>query len=734
MKRIYKSGAAKKALLAKQSSSFQKKISFPILERVTIVENNTKNTVVDEMLVSSCMDDNHFNANNSNAYQNSNIINFIRPLKNDSIAIKNNFFSKHPIQSIMSITEGKLNFKRIFYKELPNGKIVQRKWISYCIETECLYCSNCMAIAYGKPVSYGEKESKFISGYKSDIKMQKCLYRDIVNHENSIFHQNSSCTAVRFQLNKDIEKVLERLIDIVIFIGLQRIPYRGKYEAAYALRHVKENHGSFLELVMLIAKYDTILNQHVNKSITLSEKAKSKKGRGSLITFIGIVLFNLLKEELQKLRLMLNDIVACSFDGAANMKGIYNGLQAHLKSVNSNIVYTHCMGHVLNLVRVTVVGTNINLAEDLFDSHKRMETWTSITSVKHTGHDKLYKLQKIGATRWWSKDKALRIVMDLQLNILETNKEVENAIFATLLTFLTTVCHGNFNTQSKFIAKSLITTTPVSIYLQTKTINYLQAWNMIAALKKEIEKKRTDEYVLNLYEKCQYFCKKINNHFCEEDLINIEVDFPIKHTIKNSIESRFMKNENLLKDLNWLDPRSFTVFNNIKISPESILSTLCKMSGLNHVVIVEELKQFSSQYEKFIPQISKYATIATDCDSKKRFSNDEDNDEISKTVYCNKCSKCIHCAFLIVRELSRQSNLFVIYKFALLLPSTQTTCERVFSKLKCIKTKLRSTLHQNHLSPLILMAIENNIVLDTQNLIETIAYCLCVTESPYIFF
>lgn len=50
-------------------------------------------------------------------------------------------------------------------------------------------------------------------------------------------------------------------------------------------------------------------------------------------------------------------------------------------------------------------------------------------------------------------------------------------------------------------------TTPVSIYLQNKTINYLQAWNMIPALKKEIEKKRNDEYVLNLYKKCQNFCK-----------------------------------------------------------------------------------------------------------------------------------------------------------------------------------------------------------------------------------
>jgi intein-encoded DNA endonuclease-like protein len=35
-------------------------------------------------------------------------------------------------------------------------------------------------------------------------------------------------------------------------------------------------------------------------------------------------------------------------------------------------------------------------------------------------------------------------------------------------------------------------------------------------------KKRNYEYALNLYKNCQHFCKKINNHFYEEDLINIE--------------------------------------------------------------------------------------------------------------------------------------------------------------------------------------------------------------------
>ena len=47
--------------------------------------------------------------------------------------------------------------------------------------------------------------------------------------------------------------------------------------------------------------------------------------------------------------------------------------------------------------------------------------------------------------------------------------------------------------------------------------------------------------------------------------------------------------------------------------------------------------------------------------------------------------------------------------------------ERVFSKLKIIKTKLRSTLHQNHLLPSMLMAVEKDLSIDTGKLIDTVA-------------
>jgi hypothetical protein len=59
----------------------------------------------------------------------------------------------------------------------------------------------------------------------------------------------------------------------------------------------------------------------------------------------------------------------------------------------------------------------------------------------------------------------------------------------------------------------------------------------------------------------------------------------------------------------------------------------------------------------------------------------------------------------------------------MLLPSTQVTCEKVFPKLKVMKTKLRSSFDQQHLEPLMFVAIEKYITFnaDKIKLIDDIA-------------
>ena len=116
----------------------------------------------------------------------------------------------------------------------------------------------------------------------------------------------------------------------------------------------------------------------------------------------GLALYECIKSELAKWGVKTSNIITCSFDGASNMSGCYNDLQAHFKREIPDLIYTHCMGHVLNLV---LADSTVHLlqAENLFglveessvflsSCYKRMTVWEKETKKKHNASAKLYRL------------------------------------------------------------------------------------------------------------------------------------------------------------------------------------------------------------------------------------------------------------------------------------------------------------------------------------------------------
>ena len=95
----------------------------------------------------------------------------------------------------------------------------------------------------------------------------------------------------------------------------------------------------------------------------------------------------------------MENIVGESFDGAANMRGEYNGVQKHLKEVAPNSVYIWCYAHVLNLA-ATDLSENIVQVKKLIgllqttvnffsESSKRSNVWTELSAETRVGSAKL---------------------------------------------------------------------------------------------------------------------------------------------------------------------------------------------------------------------------------------------------------------------------------------------------------------------------------------------------------
>lgn len=162
---------------------------------------------------------------------------FICPNESDPITIKKAFMEKHPIQ----VVEGKgtkLPFEpsKLYYRHLPSGEKIHRKWLSYSVQLNKLYCSCCMAFG-----DKGHRDSTFITGY--DVS-SKNVYKSVEIHENSTHHgiaakaafQNRKGYDISTLLNTNQTKqqkieiqtrrlVIQRLIDIVLFIGRQGIAF-----------------------------------------------------------------------------------------------------------------------------------------------------------------------------------------------------------------------------------------------------------------------------------------------------------------------------------------------------------------------------------------------------------------------------------------------------------------------------------------------------------------------------
>lgn len=153
---------------------------------------------------------------------------------------------------------------------------------------------------------YSSKKSVFTSveGFVDWIH----VYERIKDHEESKNHKEASKCYMSDSRGQSVDglfnrvqwsqrehevikrrKVAETIIEIVKVIGKQGLPFRGfRYEAAYNLNNTAVNHGNFLEIVLLIAKSNIDLNDHITKAIVESEKrAKSgKTGRGNFFTFL----------------------------------------------------------------------------------------------------------------------------------------------------------------------------------------------------------------------------------------------------------------------------------------------------------------------------------------------------------------------------------------------------------------------------------------------------------------
>ena len=359
-----------------------------------------------------------------------------------------------PLQAVYPVTEhgGKRRSFQPKWFDLPDAK----HWLEYSLKADSLFCFACRMFATQSQGDINE-QNWMVSGVRGSN--WKNAIRAIRKHTSTYFHINNmkswKCyikqTPVDCMLSEqrqaelsrrqhEIEfnrEVVHRLLDIIIFLAQNNLPFRGHRESESA-----RNRGKFLGLVELQARRDPVLKEHLEKSkqnchylspdiqnefislladgvidkiivqvkeaqlftLLLDETSDISRdeqvsfilryvnGTGKIEeSFIGVVavrqtdhdtLVSAIKEIFEKHGLSLQNLRGQGYDGAANMSGHYSGVQAMIRKENSKAIYMHCHVHILNLVIVETCSKN-NIASNFFGTVQSLYNFIEGSTKRH---------------------------------------------------------------------------------------------------------------------------------------------------------------------------------------------------------------------------------------------------------------------------------------------------------------------------------------------------------------
>lgn len=498
--------------------------------------------------------------------------------------------------------------------------------------------------------------------------------------------------------------------------------------------------------------------------------------RESSIT-TGIRLFELFEEICSSLCLdWQNYLIGQSYDGAQNMRGEYNGLQSFIKEKCPTATFIWCSAHRLNLVVAKTVGCSLD-AVDLFgnmetvynficNSKKRVAYYEEV-QIKHSGTKKCLRLKRVSTTRWMSHDRALQAILETYDSVIDTLDHVRKTegpddhsvghMCGCLLDYLLS---KRFVYTALWFQKLFNILAPLNTLLQTSDLDLLAAVNSINETKKICLKLRKDDSIFYQLTKeiNSFIADKKDLEFSEFKIVRTRrkkrmpgelnsdesVDDPLNNfkikTVLHSLDTtlnyldQYFNNSavGIYKDLSLFSiKRMNEIKNNSDAMPDDAFVEFCKIYNkfLNIDILKSEYLKFCQIYKMFEETTALPTSLHRDVHNYDSVESDSSEEEIvlpkrNPITAINACS--MKNVYKIVHDNNLASVFSVLHtalKIALILPVSSASTERVFSKLKIVKSRLRTTMTENRLEDLLIISCERDIseVIDHDKILKSFA-------------
>lgn len=491
-------------------------------------------------------------------------------------------------------------------------------------------------------------------------------------------------------------------------ICLDTTPDHSKQDQlSFIVRYVKEN-GDIIEALLDM--------KHVVKSDASS-------------------LFDYLADLLQKYDLSMDNVRGQGYDGCSTMSGKYNGLQARVKQVCPSAYFVHCYCHRLNLVVVDTCSRNVTtrnffgIVEKLYDfiegSTKRHGLFQEIQkrlSDKETSQVqsdsessnrpiqkvKTKTLKSLSTTRWSTRYDNLDALQTTLSSVVATLDEITSSDSYDRASASNALCLRK-SIDFEFCL-CLTTLTPLlkkinvcSKYLQRSDMNISAACTLVQTLTDDLVACRNTEY----FDSCWKQAVDIGQELC------IDYSEPRARKVSCKTDSNY-RNEIVLTGTQKYCVTFF--FETLDL----MVNALNTRFGTDTLPLLKSIKCLSSPAIKHLSEnVKAFETLSsfysadvdveTACNEYRLFSRavSQESEEI--------VSEGVHEMYLYMVKngfATMFPNLNKLYRLILTLPATSVSCERSFSALPFVKNKLRSTMTEERLTDLMVIAVEGERAMD----------------------
>jgi hypothetical protein len=490
----------------------------------------------------------------------------------------------------------------------------------------------------------------------------------------------------------------------------------------------------------------------------------------------GLVLSERIETILKSLHVPLEWLVGQSYDGAGNVRGKYTGLKTRILEIAPRAMYIWCNAHRLNLVVEAVLKCSSDICNALgtvqelynfFTGHKRHSI---LVEMQRGESANIKALKRVSDTTrsWRSAEDGIATLLDCYDSIVSALKTLavkskDPSTTASANGLLVQIEDSRLIMTTIFLQHIFHITGPVSRLLQSKAADLSIAANLIDNCIQQLEKKRenADKFFVKIRREATEFCeshgikpqlkdrrrrkkKRMADEQCDDDSIPyIESAFKVDVVIcgldvtLQQLRDRFTdQNVAFLREIHHFSPAGLLSVKSV--SPKDV-ENICNFYNLDANIIARERNSFAPEYRSMAALITVSdlsLSNARDRDSKKVNNETEEQETISHSETGDDTESGVdsrvdwlqHSFIKPLRaldELSSFPNLLCLMKILATVAVTSCSAERVMSRVKIIKNRLRSTMDDDWFSALTILASERDIMdsLSTNDIIDSFALC-----------